>query len=133
MVAFDASEMRAFAADMRELPERMNRHAVAIVERGALNIKNKMVEDMRASVHFRGAAASISYDVRTGGWGDTAVVEAEIGPDRARNQGARIANIAYFGSSRRGGATVRDPQAVLDDEAPRFVGELENLMSEIFR
>lgn len=132
MVAFDTSEMRAFAADMRALPEELNRHLPPIVERGALNIKSRMVADMSGSTHFKPIARTISYDVRRLGWGDEAVVEAEIGPDSGRGDSARLANIAYFGSSRAGGATVADPQSALDEEAPAFVAELEGLMSEIF-
>lgn len=132
MVAFDASEMRAFAADLHRLPEALNRHAEAIVERGALNIKNRMVTDMRASTHFRPVARSITYDVRTGGWGDTAAIEAEIGPDKARDQAASLANIAYFGSSRGGGGTVRDPQSALDAETDEFIAQLDALMDEVF-
>ena len=152
----DSSELRAFAADLRHLPEPLNRHAAKIVERGALNIKNRMAEDMSRSVHFKPIARTISYDVRTGGWGDTAAIEAEIGPDKERkggrsrgermdgvrfNQGdflgsdgsaASLANIAYFGSSRGGGGTVRDPQSALDAETDEFIAQLDALVDEVF-
>lgn len=128
----DSSELRAFAADLRHLPEALNRHTEAIVERGALNIKNRMVDDMRASTHFRPVARSITYDVRTGGWGDTAAIEAEIGPDKARDQAASLANIAYFGGSRGGGGTVRDPQSALDAETDEFIAQLDALVDEVF-
>jgi len=156
MVAFDASELRAFAADVQHMPEAMNRHAHKIVERGALKVKNRMVDDMSRSTHFKQVAGSISYDVRIGGWGDTAIIEAEIGPDKARagggrrgerregvrfNQGdfhgadgnaAPLSNIAYFGSSRAGGGTVPDPQSALDAESAEFIAQLDALVAEVF-
>lgn len=132
MVATDSSELRAFAADLRHMPEALNRHAHEIVERGALNIKNAMVKDMSASTHFKAVASTISYDVRVGGWGDTAAIEAEIGPDRSRGEAAPLANIAYFGSSRGGGGTVRDPQSALDAERDEFIAQLDALVEEVF-
>lgn len=156
MVATDSSELRAFAADLRHMPEALNRHAHKIVERGALNIKNAMVKDMSASTHFKPVAPTISYDVRVGGWGDTAAIEAEIGPDKARGGGRRrgertpgvrfnegdfrgsgksaaaLANIAYFGGARSGGGTVRDPQSVLDAERDEFIAQLDALVEEVF-
>ena len=39
-----------------------------------------------------------------------------------------LAHIAYFGGSPAGGGTVRDPQAVLDEEAPRLEKALIDLL-----
>lgn len=116
--AFDASELRALSADLRSIDERLARHVYPIVERGAVNIKKAMQEDMKASRHFKGAAGSISYDIHQTSFAGTGVYEAVIGPDKARRGGA-LGNIAYFGTS-RGGGTVRDPAERLAEELPRF-------------
>lgn len=131
-VTADTSELRAFAADMQRLPEVLNRHVSKIVERGSLNIKNTMVADMAASTHFRQVAPSIDYEVVEANVFGVGVIEGRTGPNKARRPAAALAQFAYYGDATRGG-TVRDPQEVLDAEAPRFLSELERLMGEVFR
>lgn len=122
----DASELREFAADMRRYPEALRRHIRPVVEKGAVNIKDRMRREMSASRHFRGITRAIDYDVieRLGG------IEAEIGP-RTGSPGS-LANIAYFGGS-KGGGTVPDPRGALEAEIPAFESALGDLLGEIFR
>lgn len=124
-VSVDASDARRFAADLTAATQRVADGVPQVVERGALNIKNRMVDAMRSSVHFKGAARSISYDMRDGGF------EAEIGPRSGPGEPGALANIAYFGGSRGGGGTVEDPQVALDAETPRFERALLDLIGEV--
>lgn len=122
---FDTSELRRFAVDVSTAGRRAVRPVMAALERGAVQIKEQLREEMAASTHFSPVARAISYDVvaRRG------AVTAEIGP--TTGSPGSLANIAYFGTS-RGGGTVPDPRGALGKEAPRFeraVGDiLEGLL-----
>lgn len=129
-VNVDTSELRALAADMRAVPERLNRHLRPVIERGALNVKNALQEDMSARTHFPQLARSINYDVHLTSFDGDGVMEAEIGPDKARFGGA-LANIAYFGASRGGGGRVRDPMERLEEEQPRFEQALADALEDL--
>ena len=125
-VSVDASDARRFAADLTAATQRVVDQAPKVVERGALNIKTRMVGAMRSSVHFKGAARSISYDMRDGGF------EAEIGPVTGPGGvPGDLAHLAYFGGANGGGGTVEDPQAALDAEVPRFERALLDLIGEV--
>lgn len=128
--SMDSSELRALGADMRAIPESLARHVVPVVLKGALNVKESMRRDMEASTHFKGVARSIGFDVRQTSFAGTGAVEAEIGPSADSGSPGNLANVAYFGTS-RGGGTVRDPQAALDDEAPKFEAALGALLEDL--
>lgn len=119
----DASEVRAFAADLREVPARLIPRAAAAVKRGAVNIKDQLREEMSASRYFKGAARAITFDL------DRSGLEAEIGPESGPGSPGALANIAYFGGS-TGGGTVPDPQGALDREAPGFEWALLEAVDE---
>lgn len=117
----DDSELRKFAVDLQAAAGKIAPEIRAVIGKGALNIKQQMVSEMRASVHFHGAAGSISYDTKLTHDG----IEAEIGPDKDKAGGA-LGNIAYFGTS-RGGGTVPDPVHALEAEVPnveKYIGDL---------
>lgn len=121
-VEIDASSALAVANDLDAALEALPKQVRASVSKGALNIKNAMKADMAASGHFGQAAASITYDLN----GSSIAPEAEIGP-RKGGPGA-IANIAYFGGARPGGATVRDPLEPGLEELPNFESALEAIL-----
>ena len=121
-IEIDTSEVRTFAADMRQVDSRLARHVKPIIKRGAQNIKNQLVEEMRSSRHFRGVAPGISYDLVDDGY------TAEIGPTRGKP--GSLANVAYFGTS-RGGGTVRNPEYALAEEIPGFQQALADLAAEL--
>ena len=81
----------------------------AVVERGALNVKNGMARDAQGIGHAPAFPSSITYDMRG--------LSAEIGPDKTRRQGA-LGNILAFGTSKN--APVWNHLAALEREAPRF-------------
>lgn len=115
-ISVDTSEVRAAIADMSGLDSRLRPDASMVVKKGATNIKDDLVSQMRSSRHFKGFA-DIGYDMIDD-------FEAEIGPNKP-GPGAG-ANIAYFGTS-RGGGTVEDPEAALDRE----VGSFEDALGDV--
>lgn len=121
--SIDDRELRAFAAELDEVAQRLVRGAPRVVKRGATNIVNQLRAEMGASRHFKGITRAVNYDILDGGFA------AEIGPTSEPGSAGNLANIAYFGSY-RGGGTVPDPQDALDAEGPRFEKALLDLMGE---
>lgn len=118
----DFSELRTFAADLRSVDAALTRHLRPPLEKAALNVKRQLSAEMRDSRHFRAAGGFINYDAISPG-GD--VMGFEVGPDKETP--ADIANIAYFGSSRRGGGTVPDPEIAFKAEVENLIPHLEEL------
>lgn len=115
----DASEVRALARDLEpsdRLPEFRK-----VVSRGALNIKNGLRDDAKSNGSYRHFYRSISYDMV----GD---LEAEIGPDKNKVQGA-LGNILYFGTSKN--APELNIMGPLDREEPRFVQALGDVAEDL--
>ena len=127
-VQFDDSEIRAIGADLRKAGERLSQGVRPVMHRGANNIKRQMRAEMGASRHFRGAARSIDYSMKSGMGPGGGQIEAEIGP-RKGSPGS-LANIAYFGTS-RGGGTVPDPEGALEAEAPGFLKGLADVAGRL--
>lgn len=125
----DNSDFARAARALIDASNATHKQTVAVVKRGAMNIKKQMNAELAASTHFSGIAGSVTYDIREGSAFGGGFVEAEIGPDHNRKGGA-LANVAYFGTS-RGGGTVADPQQALDAEAPRFEAALLKIMGDV--
>ena len=125
-ISIDAHEVRELAADFTRIPGELSRHAIPVLSKGALNIKNQMRESFEASGNagFRFVGRTVSYDLTTEG----TELSAEIGPTKP--EGA-LANVAIFGTP-RGGGTVADPREALEAEAPRFEKALADLAEELF-
>lgn len=127
----DDSDLRALAADLGTVEARVLPKVRPIVSKGALNIKNQLQRDARASAHFNALAPSIGYDMGGGSFGGDSVIEAEIGPDRSRGSGAGLLG-AYWGWSRGGGGTLPDPIVALAEEEPRFVESMAKVAGYVF-
>ena len=123
-ISIDTSEVRTLAADMRRVDERMVRHVIPVVERGAVNVRNQLREEAAQSGHFK-IGRHISYDMRD----NAGAYEAEIGPEKAG--AGNLANIAYFGGANGGGGTIPDPRGALDAELPRFAQALVDIAQEL--
>ncbi|WP_137991265.1 hypothetical protein [Streptomyces vilmorinianum] len=91
----DTRQLDALAAVFRVNAVRAQLQARAVVERGALNIKNGWRANATASSgrHARLYPSTISYDMKPHPTG----ASAEIGPDKTRPQGA-LGNLLEFGS-----------------------------------
>ena len=112
-------DIRQLVEDLGKIPAKALKGLDAIVQRGALNVKNEMRADAGASVHFKGMAGSITYEshYRIG------QVRYVIGPDKSISGGA-LGNIYYFGTSRGGGSG--DIGKALRSEQPRFFKALQD-------
>jgi hypothetical protein len=117
-VSVDASELDDLARDLTKIPADMVPKIKGVVAKSALNTKNIMRSDARSSRHFKQLAPTISYDLKVHSFGGDGVIEAEIGPSGGGS--ASLAGIAYFGTSKAGGATVRNPEDAMLEEAPNF-------------
>lgn len=105
-------------ADLGKVHTALYRTVEQTVEKGALELKDQLNANLRASRHFRGAAGSVTYD----GLVALGSVGFEVGPDKDRRGGA-LANIAFFGTSRGGGTVDMDgPVQSVGDRTERFLG-----------
>lgn len=116
----DASELDGLAKAFRAIPAAMVPKLKGVVAKSALNTKNAMRKDAQSSKHFKGLARSIDYDLKVHEFGGDGVIEAEVGPNPSRNAAASLAGIAYYGTSRPGGGTVRNPEDAMLEEAANF-------------
>lgn len=121
----DTSDLDNLARDFTKIPALMVPKMRGVVAKSAMNTKKLMQADVRKSEHFTGKKKpgldkSIDYDIKVLGFGGDAEIQAEIGPNPARNPAAGLAVIAYFGTSRPGGGTVRNPEDAMLEEAPNF-------------
>lgn len=114
----DASDLDGLVRSFRAIPALMVPKLRGVVAKSALNTKKLMQADARKSQHFKQLARSISYDLNVHEFGGDGVIEAEVGP--TPGGGGSLAGIAYFGTSRPGGGTVRNPEDAMLEEAPNF-------------
>lgn len=124
-MANDASELVNFAAELGRIEPKVARQVNAVVTKGAVNIKKTMQDDLSHSRHFKQIAPTISYDIEKSG----GAIEAEIGPNK-QYRSARLANIAYFGTSRGGGQTA-DFDNGLRKELPNLTEHLRRVMGDV--
>ena len=130
------SDFDKFAAELIASGAKVAAGSRAVVQKGALNVKNDFNDSFRESKHFKGAAGSVDFDIEVTADG----IEAEIGPNRERFPGipgpgktrpaAGLAGIAIFGGARGGGGSVDDPQKHLDAEAPKFEAAMKALIDK---
>lgn len=113
------------ARDLGKVPTNLVRNIEKVVPKTGLTMKKRMQADFRSSKHFKQVARSVDYDVKRLGFGDSATIQVEVGPNKNRDTSASLAGIAYFGSSKAGGATVPDPTVPMRLEAPLFFGFME--------
>ena len=117
-MSVDTSELDALARDLTKIPAAMVPKLKGVVAKSALNTKNIMRKDLRGHKHFKQIAPTISYDLKVHSFAGDGVIEAEVGP--TPGGGGSLAGIAYFGTSKPGGGTVRNPEDAMLEEAPNF-------------
>lgn len=118
-------DLRQLAVDLGKVDKKMQREVNAVVKKAAVNVKNTMREDFQRSRHFAPIGSSINFDIVE----DAEGIEAQIGPDKQYRAG-RLANIAYFGSSRGGGGTV-DVENGLRKEEPNFYQYMRQVVGDV--
>lgn len=117
-MSVDASDLEGLARDLTKIPALMVPKMRGVVQKACLNTKKIMAADARRSKHFKQIAPTISYDTKVLEFLGDAVIEGEIGP--SGRGAASLAGIAYFGTSKPGGGTVRNPEDAMLEEAPNF-------------
>lgn len=117
-MSVDTSDFDALIAGFRRIPADMVPKLRGVVAKSAVNTKKAMQKDARSSRHFKQMAPTIGYDLKVHEFGGDGVIEAEVGP--SGGGAASLAGIAYFGTSRPGGGTVRNPEDAMLEEAPNF-------------
>lgn len=128
-------DIRALERDLGQVPARLAANVVKVIPKTGLAMKKRMQADLRTSNSFKQVALSVNYDVKKLGFGDDAVIQVEIGPDKSLKVGTskrggprtpgNLANLAYFGGANGGGGTVPDPVVPMRLEAPVFFGFME--------
>lgn len=113
MSDWDLSEVNKLVVDLGKGDAQLVVDARKIIEVGAAKVKKGMAQDASGIRHAPAFPASITYDLRG--------LEAAIGPDKDRRQGA-LGNILYFGSSKNA-PVIADVAGPLKAEAP-IVAEL---------
>ena len=131
MTAFDidVSGLDALARELAEVGGSVMAEVRPVVAKGALNIKTTMRDDLAKSAHFGQVARSVTYDTKAG----QSFASAEIGPVTAGQTVGDLAHFAYFGGANGGGGTVRDPQEALNEESPRFVDAVSDVIDRLLR
>jgi len=119
MINANTRQLDALATVFRRNGFQAQVQARAVVERGALNVKNgwKANATVTARRHARLYPASISYDMRRHPTG----AQAEIGPDKSRPQGA-LGNLLEFGSVKN--PPHNDGGRALEAEAAAFTAHI---------
>lgn len=120
-VDVDVAGAKELGADLEAVPAEALPKFARVVGRGANNIKNQLRDEAKESGHYKHFHRSISYDL-------VSDLEAEIGPDKSRIQGA-LGNILYFGTSKN--APVLDLEAPLRRETPRFELALADVAEDV--
>ena len=121
MKAVDAHEVFDLAGVLGVAGDFATKDAVAVVKRGAQNIKTDWRAASQGIKHAPRYPRSIGYDVieRTNN------VEAVIGPDDSPGNQGFLGPILEFGGAHN--APRNDGGMALDAEEPRFVEELSKL------
>lgn len=114
--SIDVSEVNALAVTLQTAGGSVGAEVAAVVRKGALNVKNDARRIATGIGHAPLYPFSIGYDVT--GDGRFGTVEAEIGPDKDRPQGA-LGNILEYGTVNNAPITHLGP--ALDREGPRFM------------
>lgn len=96
-IIIDTSELSALAADLGEAPARAGRNIRSAVGRTAHRIRDDWRDSAQGLPHAPLFPYSISYDLKVFQGFGASVIQAEIGPDKERPQGA-LGNLIEYGS-----------------------------------
>lgn len=120
--SWDFSELRKLSFDMGKGTAETVTGARKVIEVAAFKIKAGMIEDAKkeCDAYAKRFPYSITYDLKG--------LDAEIGPDKDRPQGA-LGNILYFGTSTQG-PTIPDIAGPLNKEATVVEGLLAELAAK---
>lgn len=122
----DVSDVNRLSAQLQQKGVRIGDEVRAIVEVGARNVKDEARDLISGLAHAPAYPYSIGYDLHAAlGLG---LVSADIGPDKAKPQGA-LGNILEYGTVNNAPLAHLGP--ALDREAPGFVRALEDAAGDV--
>lgn len=93
MIGLDMTQVSRLAVDLGTASFAATGKAIAVTQKGAMNVKTEAQRLAPSGPHTPAYAASISFDMHYG----LGSVRAEIGPDKGRRQGA-LGNIFEYGT-----------------------------------
>lgn len=97
-IVIDASELHTLKADLGAVPAASGQNLRKAIEVTARNVRDTARENATGMAHAPAFPYSITYDIEgAGNRGTGSQLTAEIGPDKARPQGA-LGNLIEFGS-----------------------------------
>ncbi len=119
-----ADDLTRLAHDLQAVAVTCPLAVRGVVQKGALNVKNDWRRRWTGLAHAPLLPYAVTYDTTDTLWGST----AEIGPDKARSQGA-LGNLIEYGSVNNpphpGGAPA------LDTEEPKFLDALADAAEQL--
>lgn len=121
----DLSELRQLDSDLGRIPGRAVPPLIKAVTESSGRVRDRMRADASGIGHAPHFPNSITDEVRV----KVGQIEAEIGPDKGRTQGA-LGNILYFGTSKNG--PVLDINAPLDAEGPALEQAAAEAVGKLF-
>ncbi|MCX5066907.1 hypothetical protein OOJ91_13730 [Micromonospora lupini] len=124
MTDIEYGELKKWQHDLDAVLLQAPKETRAVVQRGALNIKRDAQGRVRGLAHAPAYPYAISYDTKE----TPASYTAEIGPDKAKRQGA-LGNLIEFGSVNNAPRPHMIPAG--DAERPRFEKAMEDLAARI--
>lgn len=119
-MTFDVSGLNEVVSDLSAASATAGAKARAVVQKGALNVKQDAQRFSSGLRHAPLYPASITYETAVKRLG----IEALIGPDKDRPQGA-LGNLLEYGSANNPPFAHMGP--ALDRESPRFVKAIEDI------
>jgi len=125
-VILDVSQVKALAVTLNAASFTATGKAIAVTERGAMNVKKGAQALAPKGPHTPAYAASISYDMRY----TPGSITAEIGPDKDRPQGA-LGNIFEYGTGDPPRAPIPHLGPALEAEADNFAEHIGNIADGI--
>lgn len=117
-------QVRRLAAAFVRVPTETLVGARAVVQRGALNIKQDWQGFWAGHAHSPSIPSAITYDTRAVG----PIIDAEIGVVKSRRQGG-LGNILEFGT--RNNAPYPGGLPALQREVPRFEAAIRSLTDNL--
>lgn len=120
----DVSELDALAADLANAVPVSAAKVRGVVHKGAANIKADWRQAWSGMAHAPALPAAVTFEATVGAdW-----IEAVIGPDKDRPQGA-LGNLIEFGSEHNAPRPGGEP--ALQAEEPRFVKAMEDIAGDL--
>jgi hypothetical protein len=96
-ISTDFSELSKLAADLGEVPKAIGPFVRKAVEVTARKVRDDWRDNAKGMPHAPAFPSSITYDLKGGNGVRGSEIDAEIGPDKSRPQGA-LGNLIEYGS-----------------------------------